>query len=641
MKKSVFNGKISGKSKILFWAAGAVFVFAQAVQAQGILGSNLIVNGNAEAGSAGKSPADIVAIPNWTSAGGITALPYDLTGYVLSGSPAPPQPGRGFQYFAGAHWPNPVTMSQNIDVSSGASVIGTGNVKFTATAYLGGGGEGPSPTMEVAFKNASGQTFGSITLGPVSFGTGMYLQQQIGLVPAGTATITVTLGFLGINGGYSAIDSASLVLNTLGTTPASVLGTNLITNGNAEAGTSAPPQSVVGYVPGWSTAGGASVCSYGGKGWIQLTSAGPADRGVNLFCGYAGGVGGPSSSYQDIDVSAAASLIDAGQIDYQVGAWLGGVAIATRPTLTYYFYDWTGKQLAATAQLGGTGVSVTGLVSFSHTDVLPAGTRHVHIALSFPNYSSLADDISFTIGNLGAPTITSGGIVPVYSTATTIQPGSWVSIFGTGLASATTTWTGDFPTMLGGTSVTIDSNPAYLWLVSPTQINLQAPDDTATGTVSVVVTTSAGSTTSTVTLGQYAPSFSLYNSKYAAAIVPTVGTPGNSGNGYDYIGPGGNGLPFTSRPLKPGETVLLYGVGFGPTTPVVPAGAAFSGAAPVPVLPTVTIGGVPATVTFAGIVEAGLYQLNVVVPSAGSGDKALLATVGGATTPANVFITLQ
>ena len=154
------------------------------------------------------------------------------------------------------------------------------------------------------------------------------------------------------------------------------------------------------------------------------------------------------------------------------------------------------------------------------------------------------------------------------------------------------------------------------------------------------MTTAAGSSTSTVTLEHYAPSFSIFNAKYAAAIVITPGAPGNSGNGYDYIGPSG-GLPFTSRPVKAGETVVLYGVGFGPTTPPVPAGAAYSGAAPVRVLPMVTIGGVPATVSFAGIVQAGLFQLNVIVPSAGSGDRALLASVGGVTTPANVFLTLQ
>jgi hypothetical protein len=69
------------------------------------------------------------------------------------------------------------------------------------------------------------------------------------------------------------------------------------------------------------------------------------------------------------------------------------------------------------------------------------------------------------------------------------------------------------------------------WFVSPTQINLQTPDDTATA----VVTTAAGSFDSDV------------NDR--AAIAPTAGTPGNSGNRYDYIGPTG-GLPFTSRPLK-------------------------------------------------------------------------------------------
>jgi uncharacterized protein (TIGR03437 family) len=231
------------------------------------------------------------------------------------------------------------------------------------------------------------------------------------------------------------------------------------------------------------------------------------------------------------------------------------------------------------------------------------------------------------------PAILSGGIVPSGSSATTIEPGSWVSIYGTNLAACTTFWNGNFPTSLGGTSVTIDSKPAYLWFVSPTQINLQAPDDTATGTVNVVVTTGGGSASSTVMLGQYAPAFSLISSKYPAAIVSTP-------SGFDNIGPAG-AFPFPTRPAKAGETVTLFGVGFGPTNPPVPSGKGFSGAAPSVNPPQVTIGGMPVTVSFAGIVGAGLFQLNVVVPSAGSGDQALQATVGGATTQSNIFITLQ
>jgi uncharacterized protein (TIGR03437 family) len=144
-----------------------------------------------------------------------------------------------------------------------------------------------------------------------------------------------------------------------------------------------------------------------------------------------------------------------------------------------------------------------------------------------------------------------------------------------------------------------------------------------------------------VTLGQFGPSFSLYNAKYAAAIVALpVGSPGNSGSGYDYIGPSG-ALPFPSRPVKPGETAILFEVGFGPTNPTVPAGSAFSSSAPCITNPVVTIGGVPATVIFAGIVEAGLYQLNVVVPNPGQGDQVVEAMAGGLTTPVNVYLTLQ
>ena len=84
----------------------------------------------------------------------------------------------------------------------------------------------------------------------------------------------------------------------------------------------------------------------------------------------------------------------------------------------------------------------------------------------------------------GPPAISTGGVVPVYGTANMIQPGEWVSIYGTNLASGTAVWNNDFPTSLGNTSVTINGRPAYLSMVSPGQINLQAPDDTALGAVS-------------------------------------------------------------------------------------------------------------------------------------------------------------
>ena len=90
-----------------------------------------------------------------------------------------------------------------------------------------------------------------------------------------------------------------------------------------------------------------------------------------------------------------------------------------------------------------------------------------------------------------------------------------------------------------------------------------------------------------------------------------------------------------------GETVVLFGVGFGPTNPLVRAGAVFSGAAPTVNPVTVTVGGVPATVTFAGITSAGLYQLNVVVPGVSSGDQAVVATANGVQTQMGVVLAVK
>jgi uncharacterized protein (TIGR03437 family) len=242
--------------------------------------------------------------------------------------------------------------------------------------------------------------------------------------------------------------------------------------------------------------------------------------------------------------------------------------------------------------------------------------------------------------------ISPGGVVPVYSSSTTVESGSWVSIYGQNLASAPATWNGDFPQQLGGTSVTVNGKPAYLWFVSPGQINLQTPDDpTATGSVNVVVTNGSGAATSTVTIGQFGPSWSLLDSKHVAGIIIRTDNSGAYAGGvYDIIGPTGSSLGFATKAAKAGDTVELFAVGFGPTTPAVPAGHAFSGAAPIPATSnlSVTVGGTAITPDFAGMTGAGLFQINLKIPPGlGSGDLPLSAIVGGASTPNNVVISVQ
>jgi uncharacterized protein (TIGR03437 family) len=241
------------------------------------------------------------------------------------------------------------------------------------------------------------------------------------------------------------------------------------------------------------------------------------------------------------------------------------------------------------------------------------------------------------------PSITPGRIVPIYSTVNTIQPGEWVSVFGNSLSSSMLSWTGNFPTSLGGTSVRINGKTAYFIYVSPTQINIQAPDDNATGSVPVVVTTPAGSYTSTVTLAPFAPSFCLLDLTHVTGIILRSDGSGTFGGGtYDILGPAGNSLGYPTVAAKAGDTVELFAVGLGPTNPMVPAGQVFSGAAQTTNTVDLFVNGVHVIPTFAGLSSAGLYQINLIVPvGLGTGDASIVATVGGVSTSSNTVMSLQ
>ena len=243
----------------------------------------------------------------------------------------------------------------------------------------------------------------------------------------------------------------------------------------------------------------------------------------------------------------------------------------------------------------------------------------------------------------GGPTITLNSIGPASSSATTIQPGSWISLYGTNLAAATAIFKGDFPTSLGGVSVTINGRKAYLSYVSATQINMQAPDDTMTGKVSVTITNGVGSFTSTVTLAPVGPSWLLLDGTHVAAIIIRSDGKGAYGGGaYDIAGPTGTSLGYKTVAAKQGDVVALFGVGFGPTSPAVPAGQLFSGAAATTSSVQLTMGGASVTPSFTGLSGAGLYQVNVVIPAGlGTGDQSLLGIFSSNTTQSTVVISLQ
>ena len=122
-----------------------------------------------------------------------------------------------------------------------------------------------------------------------------------------------------------------------------------------------------------------------------------------------------------------------------------------------------------------------------------------------------------------------------------------------------------FPPTLRGLGATVDGQPAFVSFTSPNQLNVLIDDSNAFGDVDVRVTTPDGtSISSSVYKDVYLPEFFRFQPqglRFVAGVHPD-GT---------FLGPEGlfNGL--TTRPAKPGDVVLLFGSGWGATTPPTPS----------------------------------------------------------------------
>ncbi|MGA2577247.1 MAG: IPT/TIG domain-containing protein [Bryobacteraceae bacterium] len=238
------------------------------------------------------------------------------------------------------------------------------------------------------------------------------------------------------------------------------------------------------------------------------------------------------------------------------------------------------------------------------------------------------------------PGIGVGGVVSAstFGEFTSISPGTWIEIYGTDLAVGTQSWaTADFsgvnaPTSLGGTSVTIGGQAAFIDFISPGQVNALVPSNVATGAQPLTVTVGNlasapySITVNAVEPGLNAPpSFQIGGTQYVVA---------QFGDG-SYVLPTGAVAGLTSRPAQAGDEIVLYGIGFGAVTPNIPAGQLVQTANTLTSAFEISIGGVPVTntnVPYSGLAPdfTGLYQFNVLVPAnAGNGAVPLTFTVGG------------
>jgi uncharacterized protein (TIGR03437 family) len=89
------------------------------------------------------------------------------------------------------------------------------------------------------------------------------------------------------------------------------------------------------------------------------------------------------------------------------------------------------------------------------------------------------------------------------------------------------------------------------------------------------------------------------------------------------------------RPVLPGEYIAIFCTGLGPVTnqPATGAAALSSPLSYTTTVPTVTLGGTAAQVTYSGLAPgfAGLYQVNVLIPSAAPAGTSvnLVLSIGG------------
>jgi uncharacterized protein (TIGR03437 family) len=142
--------------------------------------------------------------------------------------------------------------------------------------------------------------------------------------------------------------------------------------------------------------------------------------------------------------------------------------------------------------------------------------------------------------------------------------------------------------------------------ISPTQVNILTAPDSRSGPAQVQVANNGAMTAAFTAQAQpTSPSFFLFDATHVAAL---------HANG-SLLGPTSL-YPGSTTPVKPGETIVLYANGFGPTSSPVASGSPVQLGSLVPE-PVIKIGGAAAAVQFAGLVSPGQFQFNVAALEAG------------------------
>ncbi|MFS2139467.1 PEP-CTERM sorting domain-containing protein [Duganella sp. Dugasp56] len=186
-------------------AASLTLTLAPAAQA-GDFGANLIVNGDAEAGT-GSSNGGLVTVPGWSTESNFTVVKYGASG----GFPSAVDPGpanRGLNFFAGGENNSSSRATQTIDLSALSAEINTGASRYDLSGWVGGyESQNDHATLTAYFYSGTTYVgFGSPSGGSTSdrgYHTGLLLLDAQDFIPVNTTSVVIALDMTRVSGSYN------------------------------------------------------------------------------------------------------------------------------------------------------------------------------------------------------------------------------------------------------------------------------------------------------------------------------------------------------------------------------------------------------------------------------------------------------
>ncbi|MFN0102284.1 MAG: hypothetical protein ACKV2U_09355 [Bryobacteraceae bacterium] len=302
------------------------------------------------------------------------------------------------------------------------------------------------------------------------------------------------------------------------------------------------------------------------------------------------------------------------QLANVIGANRGrGTLTLTAPSVTMTSgAGWLTADLVAGTSIVQVRAAVGSLSPGTYTGSVAINSNAVNEAQTVP--------VQFEVVARSNPVLTAGGVVnnATFAGGDQLGRGTIAAVFGEQFRFGEAVGAASLPldTSPGGVRVLVNEIPAPVYFVSYGQINFQIPYEAAVGTATVVVEANGQRSNGvTAPIADRAPRILRLGVGNYGIMVNQDGT---------FPLPRTSALGAAGRPARPGDTLVIYAIGLGPTSPAAANGTA-SPSSPLAVIdpmPVLQIGNISisqadaTTPLFAGLTPGfvGLYQINVTLP---------------------------